>query len=54
MLRLADHPILFNAPDSLAASFPAAQRASTFEDVRRIVQDAWARRSADGADEAAS
>jgi phosphoserine/homoserine phosphotransferase len=54
MLRLADCPILYNGPDSLAASLPAARRASTFEEVRRIVQDAWTRREADGKGEAAS
>jgi phosphoserine/homoserine phosphotransferase len=54
MLRLADHPILYNAPDALAASIPGAQRASTFEDVRRIVRDAWERRAADGEGEAAA
>jgi phosphoserine/homoserine phosphotransferase len=50
MLRLADTPILFNAPDALAERLPGAHRASTFEDVQRIVRDAWERRTA-GAEE---
>lgn len=48
MLRLAHYPILFNAPDALVETIPGALRASTFEDVRRIVRDAWERRSLNG------
>lgn len=37
MLRLAHDPILFRAPDALAARLPRARRASTFEDLRQII-----------------
>jgi phosphoserine/homoserine phosphotransferase len=42
MLRLADFPILFNAPDTLAASIPNGRRATNYEQVRRVVMEAHA------------
>jgi phosphoserine/homoserine phosphotransferase len=40
MLRVAHHAVLYRAPEDLAARFPEGHRASSFEDVRRIVIDA--------------
>lgn len=37
MLRLAHDPILYRAPDALAARLPRARRASTFEELRQII-----------------
>ncbi len=37
MFRIADHAILFNAPDALGELFPRGHRAKNFEDVRRVI-----------------
>ncbi len=39
MFRIADHPVLFNAPDDLTQRIPDGERASDYEDIRRIVRD---------------
>ncbi len=42
MLQLADFPVLFNAPDALAARIPHGRRAGNYEEVRRVVMEAHA------------
>jgi phosphoserine/homoserine phosphotransferase len=37
MFRTADHPVLYNVPEALAAAFPSARRAGSFEELRRHV-----------------
>ena len=44
ILRSADVPILFNAPDELADCIPGGLRAEDYDDVRRFVEEAHARR----------
>lgn len=46
MLKLADWPILFNAPEELRARIPGARVTSTFEEVQRTVIEAVASRNA--------
>jgi phosphoserine/homoserine phosphotransferase len=46
MFRVADHAILFNAPDDLVGRVPHGQIASDYEDIRQIVLDAWRRKEA--------
>ena len=47
MLQLADFPVLYNAPDALAARVPNGRRASNYDDVRRIVLEAHAFKTAE-------
>jgi phosphoserine/homoserine phosphotransferase len=44
ILRVADCPILFNAPDALAERIPDPRRASSYDDIRRFVEEAHAAR----------
>ena len=37
MFRTADHPVLYNVPEALAAEFPSARRARNFEELRQHV-----------------
>ena len=46
MLKLADFPILFNAPPELRARVPHGRVAANFEDVQRVVIEALAARDA--------
>jgi len=39
MFRAADHPILFRAPDDLAERLPGAPRATSYEELRRILEN---------------
>jgi len=45
MFRVAQHPILFNAPDDLAARVPDGRRARDYDDVRRFIIDAYESRA---------
>jgi phosphoserine/homoserine phosphotransferase len=45
MFHAAHHPILFNAPDDLAARVPQGHRARDYEDVRRLIAEACESRS---------
>ncbi|GJM43963.1 MAG: phosphoserine phosphatase [Gemmatimonadota bacterium] len=37
MFRMADHPVLFNAPDDLAARIENGTRVTTYEEIRRLI-----------------
>lgn len=41
MFRVAHHPILFNAPDDLAARIPTGHRATNYDQVRERIREAF-------------
>ena len=41
MLKIAHHPILYNAPDDLASRVPHGKRAHTFEELRQIIIESY-------------
>jgi phosphoserine/homoserine phosphotransferase len=43
MLRIADDPVLYRAPEELARRIPESHRAVTLEDLRRIILDVHTR-----------
>ncbi len=43
MFRIADHPILFNAPDDLAERIPGGVRVTNYEELRRTIIDVHTR-----------
>lgn len=40
MFQIAHYPVLYRAPDDLAARFPDGHRADTFEDLRHVILEA--------------